>query len=587
MTKDLIKDKIMSIVFLVCAVFAVLALIIICVYIFASGIPAIWEIGLFKFIFGTRWSPNAGDYGILPMILGSVYITIGAVIIGVSVGLFTSVFISRFAGKKLKKVLLTIINLLAGIPSIIYGFFGLILVEPMLRGLSIYNSGMGILAASIILGIMILPTIVSISVASINAVQKNYYEGARALGANHEQAVFKVELGAAKSGIFAGVVLGIGRAIGETMAVIMVAGNNPIFVKGLVESIRTMTGNIVLEMSYASGLHRGALVATGTVLFIFILILNTLMLKLKNKKLDDNKKDGKLRITNIFKSMKMLDRNSTEKVCLCKYRILQILTYISAAITGAVLFLVIGFILSKGLPYVSYELLFSKFYYGGPITLLPSLITTGMLVLLSLTIAVPLGVFSAIYLVEYVKKQNILTRIIHSSIETLAGIPSIIYGLFGMLFFVVTLKWGYSIMAGAMTVVIMVLPIIIKSCEESLKAIPEGYREGSYALGAGKVRTIFKIVMPSAISGVIVAIVLSIGRIVGESAALIFTAGSMPNMPDGVMSGGSSLAVMMYTLAVEGLHMNEAYATAVVLLFIVLVINSIATLLDMKLRKEQ
>lgn len=583
MTREIIKDKIMSVIFLICAVFAVLALIIICVYIFASGIPAIAEIGLFKFLFGTRWSPNAGDYGILPMILGSIYVTIGAIIIGVSIGLFTAVFISKFCGKRMKKVLSTIVNLLAGIPSILYGFFGLIVIEPLLRGLSIYNSGMGIFAASLVLGIMILPTIVSISVSSINAVEKNYYEGARALGANHEQAVFKVIVPSAKSGIFAGVILGLGRAIGETMAVIMVAGNNPVFVKGIVESIRTMTGNIVLEMSYSTGLHRGALIGTGTVLFIFILILNSLIMKIKSGKKENNRSSFK----QLISRYNPFNKNISIKYCRVKCGILKYSSYLSSFITVSLLLMVIGFILIKGLPYVTYDLIFSKFQYGGNVTLLPSLVTTGMLIGISLIIAVPLGVFSAVYLTEYVKKQNAFTQIINASIETLAGIPSIIYGLFGMLFFVVTLKWGFSIIAGAFTLVIMVLPIIIKSCEESLKAVPFGYREGSFALGAGKVRTIFKIVLPSCISGIIVAVVLSIGRIVGESAALIFTAGSMPNMPEGITSGGSSLAVMMYTLAVEGLHMNEAYATAVVLLFIVLIINSIATLLDTRLKKEQ
>lgn len=583
MNKEIVKDKIMSAVFLLCAVFSVLALIVICIYIFATGVPSILEIGVVKFLFGTRWSPSAGDFGILPMIVGSIYITLGATIFGVSIGLFTAVFISKFCNPRWKKILSTVVNLLAGIPSIIYGFFGLIIIEPMLRSFSIYNNGMGILAASIVLGIMILPTIISLSVTSINSVEKSYYEGARALGATSEQSVFRVLVPAAKSGIFASVVLGLGRAIGETMAVIMVAGNNPIFVHSIVESIRTMTGNIVLEMSYSTGLHRGALIGTGTVLFIFILIINTLIMRLKSKNIDKNKHNF---VRSLTARIGLFNRNTTENRTKIKYQIMKYITYLCSTLTIFVLFMVIGFILIKGLPYVNFDLIFGKFSYGGEVTLLPSLLTTAMLIGITIVIAVPLGIFSAIYLNEYVKKQNIFTKIINASIETLAGIPSIIYGLFGMLFFVVAFKWGFSILAGSLTLVIMILPIIIKSAEESLKAIPLGYREGSFALGAGKVRTIFRIVLPSAISGIIVAIVLSIGRIAGESAALIFTAGSMPTMPTGVMSGGSSLAVTMYTLAVEGLHMNEAYATAVVLLIIVLIINSLATLLDTKLKKE-
>lgn len=278
----------MHIVFFVCALASIAAVVLICLFLFANGIPAMKEIGLLNFLTGAKWKPGNDIYGILPMILGSIYITAGAVVIGVPVGLLTAIFMAYYCPKKLYGLLKPCTELLAGIPSIVYGFFGMVIIVPCIRTVAalfdVDISGSSILAASILLGIMILPTIIGVSEAALRAVPSAYYEGAVAMGARHERAVFTVMLPAAKSGVLAGVVLGIGRAIGETMAVIMVAGNQPRLTGNMLKGIRTMTANIVMEMGYATGLHREALIATGVVLFVFILIINLTFSVLKRRK---------------------------------------------------------------------------------------------------------------------------------------------------------------------------------------------------------------------------------------------------------------------------------------------------------------
>lgn len=282
MNKSHVKEKIMEAVFMLCACVSILSVALICIFLFANGIPAMTKIGFFDFIFGQKWKPSNEVFGIFPMIIGSIYITAGAVIIGVPIGILTAVYLARFCPEKLYKIIKPAVDLLAGIPSVVYGFFGLCVIVPFVRK-HIGGDGNSILTASILLGFMILPTIINVSESSIRAVPEKYYQGALALGATHERSVFCTVVPAAKSGIMAGIVLGIGRAIGETMAVIMVAGNQARMPKGILEGIRTMTSNIVMEMGYATDLHREALIATGVVLFVFILIINTLFSILKNK----------------------------------------------------------------------------------------------------------------------------------------------------------------------------------------------------------------------------------------------------------------------------------------------------------------
>lgn len=271
-------------IFILSAMMSIISIVLICFFIFAGGLPFIAEYGLGEFLLGTQWKPsnNPPSYGILPMIMGSVYVTLGAVIIGVPIGILTATYLSKFCGKKLYKILKPSVNLMSGIPSIVYGFFALTVIVPIMRDL-VGGTGMNIMTASILLGIMILPTIIGMSEASIRAVPESYYEGSVALGATHERTIMSIILPAARSGILSSVILGIGRAIGETMAVILVAGNQARMPKGITKGVRTMTTNIVIEMAYAADQHREALIATAAVLFIFILIINATFMIVKRR----------------------------------------------------------------------------------------------------------------------------------------------------------------------------------------------------------------------------------------------------------------------------------------------------------------
>ena len=287
------KEKAMKCVFLIAACTSVLAVFLICAFLFANGVPAIGKIGPLKFLLGTKWKPSNDIFGILPMIVASIYVTAGAILLGVPIALFTSVFMARYCPKKIYRPLKAATELLAGIPSVVYGFFGMVIVVPIIRDfgrtlkmmglVEKSGDGKGILTTSIVLGMMILPTIIGTTESAMRAVPPQYYEGSLALGATQERSIFKVVIPAAKSGVITGIVLGIGRAIGETMAVIMVAGNQPAMAHSIFKGVRTMTANVVIEMGYATGIHREALVATGVVLFVFILLINLLFSVIKRR----------------------------------------------------------------------------------------------------------------------------------------------------------------------------------------------------------------------------------------------------------------------------------------------------------------
>ena len=282
--KSKFLEKLMEIVFFISACASIISVILICFFIFANGLPAIAEIGIFTFLLGRDWSPSnvPPSFGIFPMILGSLYVTAGAIIIGVPIGVLTAIYLAKFCPKKLYSFLKPAVNLMAGIPSIVYGFFGLVVLVPLSRNI-FGGNGYSIITASFLLGIMILPTIISLSEAAIRAVPRSYYEGSVALGATHEYSIMFAVVPAAKSGILASIILGIGRAIGETMAVVMVAGNQARMPAGLTKGIRTLTANIVIEMGYAAELHRGALIGTGVVLFVFILLINGIFSVIKRR----------------------------------------------------------------------------------------------------------------------------------------------------------------------------------------------------------------------------------------------------------------------------------------------------------------
>lgn len=570
--------------FAAAAIVCIVAVVAIFVFIIIRSIPALSKIGFFNFVFGDIWDPDrydeyvtetlAGRYGILTMIVGSIFSTVGALIVGGILGFFTAVFLARFCAPKVKKVFSAVINLLAGIPSVIYGFFGMAVLIPLFANVSPTGDGGGLLVTSLVLGIMILPTVVALSKNGMEAVPQELYEGARALGATHEQAVFRTIVPAAKSSITASLILGVGRAIGETMAVIMIAGNSPEIPGGLFGSFRTMTANIVLEMGYAGDVQMGALLATGVILLIFIAIINLLFgLVVSDKRKNKGGKKVALGIT----LPKWLNFSAIGKV----------LCWVFAVFVAVFLAFIIGFILVRGIPHITLDFLFTDYAYGYDPSILSCIVSTLLLIVVSIVISVPLGIAAAIFLNEYTKRGSKFVRVIRSAIDILSGIPSIVYGLFGMLTFVVWFGGSTSILAGGFTISIMLLPVIIKSTEESLKAVPDPFREGSFALGAGKVRTIFKIVLPSALPGILSAVILAIGRVVSETAPLMYTMGSVIQpMPDGFLGSGATLAVALYALTREYKYMDQAYAAACVLMLIVLVLNFLAGFIGKRLGKK-
>ena len=632
-TSNLIKvrEGVMKGVFILSSAFAVVALLAIFVFLLIRGVPAITEIGFFNFIFGRLWHPVAGStnesYGILPMLLTSIYVMLLSTSLGVILGLSASIFIFKFCPQKIVGVVRQLINLLAGVPSVIFGLFGLMTVVPFLREISPDFVGHGILAASIILAVMVLPTIVAISLNAFYAVPKYIYEGALALGATKEQAVFRTVLPAAKSGVMAGVVLAMARAIGETMAVIMVIGGSPNMPTGVFQSLETMTAVIARNAGYADGLAMEALIGIGVVLFVFTLSINFVFMILKNrgeKKLSASSSDAKkgkgipvlrevafglswlfgkikwgviwffeqikrgvvwiLQITRItFVWEKLRDFVDSKwlpsKQKRAKFFGLRIAVYIFTALALSALVGIVAFILVQGLPHLNWNFVFGSYSLDAP-TLRPAITGTLMIIGIAISIGAPVGIGTAIFLAEYASKSRFV-KYIRVAVETLAGIPSIVYGLFGFIVFVALFGWGFSILGGGITLSIMILPVIIRTTEESLLAVPKTHREGSFALGASKVRTTFCVVLPSAAGGIVSSLILAIGRIVGESAALLLTIGLLSSVvPGSVMSGGTTLALAVYYYGgfVPG-GAPLAAATGVVLLGLIMILNLTATLL--------
>lgn len=614
------KEKAGKTAFTIAAMICVIAVIAIFGFMLVKSLPAFRKIGFFNFVFGDNWSPDrldkyddaslSGTYGVFKMITGTLAATVGALVIGGTLGYFTAMFIAFYCPERLKKIFSSTVNLLAGIPSVVYGFFGIMFLLPLLANFA-PNNGSGLLATSLILGIMIMPTVVSLSKTSLEAVPRAYYEGALALGSTHSQAVFGTVTKAAKSGVTASLVLGIGRALGETMAVVMVAGNSVAYPDSLFNSFRVLTANIVMEMGYAGEVQQGALVATGVILLVFVLIVNLIFGAISKKtiksavnktglfsrifKKDDEKGGEKTDAKNGGTKRNIFFEKIGDFFSSLKYKMKTASVGAGVSVgagifAGITLLLIIGFVLVKGAPtlFSNPNLLFGKYEFNSEkITILPSIVTTLMTVALSLLVAVPIGICTAIFLNEYAKKNNVFIKIIRGAIDLLNGVPSIVYGLFGMITFVALIKGRSTIMAGSLTVGIMLLPTIVRSTEESLKSVQDSLREGSFALGAGKMRTIFKIVLPSALPGILSAIILSMGRVISESAPFIYTMGSVISaMPGGYFDSNATLAVALYRLSGEGWYVNEAYATAVVLIVLVLALNFLAELIAGKLNKK-
>lgn len=569
------KENIAKGIFVAFAAFSVIAVFAIIFYILYDSIPAFREIGFFNFIFGSAWNPGLNEYGILPMILTTMVLTVLSVVIGSILAVFTAVFIVYYCPKKLKKIYTQMVNLLAGIPSIVYAYFGFEMIKPIIEQMSGRTFGYGILLSMIILSIMILPTIASITKNSLENVPAQYYEGSLALGNTKNQTVFKVMVPAAKNGILAAIILGIGRAVGETMAVQFLLGGAVGFPTDFIVPISSLTSKIAQEFGESSGLHRQALIAIGFVLLVIILIINLCLwlVKRNNAVAGNSFFTRKIKETDIEHTAPNYKRTGTFQ------DVLRIISYVIAVLVAVALLSIVIYQLVIGLPEISWNNLFGKSTYANP-TLAPAFATTSYIILIALAIALPLGIGAAIYLNEYSKRGSKLVNALRLFIDTLAGVPSILFGLFGNIFFV-KLFGGRCVLAGALTIVLMILPTIIRSTEQSLSEVPDSMREASYALGAGKLRTIFVVVLPQALPGIITAIILSIGRIVGESAALIYTAGSGSLMPQGLLSPGSTFAVLMFQFQNEGLDTKYlAYAAGAVLIILVLILNLLIMLIE-------
>lgn len=628
--KNNIPEFIIEKLLFIGAVSSVIIIFFIIFFLLREGFRAFEILGFFNFVFGPEWVPVGVPerFGAFPLIVGTLLVTFGAMVFSIPLGIAGAIFISEIAPFKLKSFLKPTFELLAGIPSVVYGFFGLVILTDWLRITFNQPSGDSWLAGSILLGIMALPTIISVSEDAIAAVPREFKEASYSIGATKWQTISKVVVPAAISGITASIILGMGRAVGETMAVLMVTGNAPIIpspITNVFSPIRTITGTLGIEMAETAvgSIHYNSLFGLGIILFVMVLIINLFAGKIMSKIKEIHHPSSRK------KSIYFKISESQNRVL--KYGILTLLAlaliyelYIwfnlaySIAIIGILLItyllikklspkytqklaftiitlsavfiiLILGIILfditSKGIPALSWEFLTqypSDIGRAGGI--FPAIVGTLYLVAGAISFALPLGVLGSIYLTEYAKEGK-TTKIIRSAVDNLNGTPSIVFGLFGFAFLVLYLNFGISLIAGQLTLGFMILPTIIRTTEEALRSVPRSLREGSLAIGATKWRTIQKIVLPPALPGIITGTVLSIGRAVGETAPILFTAAvfSKRSITPSLFEPVMALPYHLYVLTTNVPGSRQAsYGTALVLLILVIILYAIATLIRLK-----
>lgn len=610
-----LKEKVIESVWLICALFSVLTVIFILLFLFKDSYPGFVQIGVLSFLTGMTWNPVAAipSYGIAPLIVGTLLVTLGSMVIAVPLSIGAAVYISELASPRVKLVIKPAIELLAGIPSVVYGFFGLMVMTDWLRVVFDQPSGESWLAGSLLLGIMALPTITSVAEDAIRSVPQEYREGSLAVGATRWQTISKVVVPAALSGITAAIILGMGRAIGETMAVMMVTGNAAVIpspITNILSPVRTLTGTLGIEMGeVASGsLHYHALFGVAVVLLLITLAVN-LGAVLILQRLNAQRPAGTF-LANVpdvvRRVLKLVPLLIAVMIIYALGGIIGLLLLAGAGVlwlaaqrlpprmaqriaffflhlgVGLVL-LALGIILfdivSHGLPAISWEFLTTAPRdLGRAGGIFPAIVGTLYLVAGSILFALPFGVGAAIYLNEY-RMEGYLTRTIRTGIDLLNGTPSIVFGLFGFTFLVLYLNLGVSMLAGQLTLGLMVLPTIIRTTEEALKNVPQSLREGSLALGATRWQTISRVVLPSALAGIITGTILSIGRAAGETAPILFTAVvfSQRYLPSSIMDPVMALPYHLFILStnVPGSSQNK-YGTALVLIMLVVGIYSIA-----------
>ena len=639
------SDKVMRYVLLAVSSLAVLIVLLIILFTFGNSVNAIKEIGILDFLFGDVWRPSGGDYGALPLITGSILVTLGSMVLAVPVGIACAIYISEIAPVKLRTTLKPVVELFSAIPSVVFGFVGMMVIVPALKVLfpdqQLFSNSW--LAASIVLALMAMPTIISVSEDAIHAVPRSYREASLAMGATKWESIVKVVLPAAVSGVSAAIILGIGRAIGETMAVLMLTGNAPIIPDPLwnvYSLISTLTGTIALQLPEAvtGSVTQSALFELGVLLMIIVLIINMLSRHVVNSaKRRIGEGDGKpsllFRMTGRSSIIpeSVSDRLSEHRSTLMRCGMLllafigvwmfaslltsDVMALVSAAVVAALvglgyvfdkvdstsrqtvciggvtvvmgavilmLAIIIGHILIKGIPALSIEFLTTSPAPGGRGGgIYPAIIGSLELIAGTAVIALPLGVLTGIYLNEYAKDTR-FTSIIREAIDLLNGTPSIVFGMFGMVLFVTAMGFGYSLLAGWITLAFMILPVIIRTTEEALKSVPKDLREASRAMGATKWRTIYKVVLPAAMGGVVTGAILSIGRAAGETAPIMLTAAviSQPHLAGSILDPVMALPLHLYHLAMDLPGTTDLqYGTATVLLIIVLVFFVAASLI--------
>lgn len=630
-----IKEKGIKGLLFIAAIFGVIVIFSILVFLVLEANPLPTD--LWSFITGTKWNPSGEipSYGMLPLIVGTLLVTLGAMIIAVPLSIGAAIFISEISTPRIRSIIKPAIELLAGIPSVVYGFFGLIMLTEFIQeNLNpTYGHGETWLAGSIILGIMAIPTITTVAEDAIKAVPREYKEGSLAMGATRWQTISKVIVPSALSGITAAIILGIGRAVGETMAVMMVCGNSPIIPKpisNIFSPIRTLTSTLgiePLEVPFGSPWYH-ALFGVAVVLLIITLIVNVsavfILGKIKEKHMASSKKKKRFtflsleKINNfkhyfkylmigilllfiyfltglittiilliVFLIFKYVSKLISEKN---KQKFAFIMLIISVIIVLVVLGIILFYIFSNGVSSLSWEFITQPARdLGRQGGVSSAIVGTFYLVLGAIAIALPIGVCAGIYLTEY-KREGKITKIVRTGADLLNGTPSIVFGLFGFAFFVLYLKFGFSLIAGQITLAFMIIPTILRTTEEALKSVPEAIREGSLALGATKWETIRRVVLPPAAPGILTGTVLGIGRAAGETAPIMLTAVTFSSIfPSSIMEPVNALPYHLFTLAtnIPGEEAKiAAGGTALILLFFVIGFYSVAMLLRSYYQKK-
>lgn len=616
-----LKELALKNLFLTCACVAVLAVILIFVFTFWKAIPVITDIGLGEF-FGLTWAPTEGRYGILALLAGSGIVTVGSLAIGVPLAVGCAVFLTEIAGKRLAGIVSTAVDLLAGVPSVVYGFFGLVILRPLVAGLT-GGLGFGALTVWLVLAIMIVPTITTLTMDALRSIPMGIREASFAMGATRWQTIYKVVLPAAKMGIVNAVVLGMGRAIGETMAVLMVVGNAPVIPGGIASPLSTITSQIALDMGYSSGLHRSALFGMGVVLFIISASLVGIVRAVSSARESGRGHSRRRRtkaadravvaggvnfdhaeapaehapaqtltaddvtpvtgaVTEAHEGsrarIKRLlaegakgggNKNRTNDLMLGVFRAAGI-------VTAAVLVVIIAFVAVNGLPVMSLDFIFGwpegVNAEGG---IFPTIVSTLYVTALAMLICTPIAVLAAVYLAEYAKQGRLVTFIRYAA-DTLSSVPSIVMGLFGYAMFVEAMGFGLSMLSAALALALMMMPIVMRTTEEAIRAVPRYIRWGAYGLGATKWQVVSKIVLPSAFPRIATGIVLAIGRAIGETAVVLYTMGQAINLPLTPLDSGRPMTIHLYQLANEGINMQAAYGTALLLMLMILAFNLFA-----------